>query len=125
ESSSSSRMAFAAPQGNAMREHGPPSPDRARDKEVPVPCFPFPARHLIVLSLLASLAGCQVVRQEPTLPAGQYLQHPPQYFPPSAPFPLSTENEDQESAAKAELAGNRIVAAPPLTLAPLPNEAMG
>jgi hypothetical protein len=32
-----------------------------------------------------------------TLPSGYYLQHPPQYFPPSPAFPLSRELAGMEA----------------------------
>jgi hypothetical protein len=41
--------------------------------------------------LLSSVAGCQTWVAGMTLPSGHYLQHPPQYFPESPPFPLSRE----------------------------------
>ena len=34
-----------------------------------------------------------------TLPSGRYLEHPPQYFPPSPPFPLTNELAAQERIA--------------------------
>jgi hypothetical protein len=40
---------------------------------------------------LAALTGCQTNVAGMTLPSGWYLQHPPQYFPPSPPFPLQRE----------------------------------
>jgi hypothetical protein len=40
---------------------------------------------------LAALTGCQTWTSGMTLPSGHYLQHPPQYFPPSPPFPLTRE----------------------------------
>jgi hypothetical protein len=40
---------------------------------------------------LGTLSGCQTWVGGMTLPSGWYLQHPPQYIPPSPPFPLTRE----------------------------------
>jgi hypothetical protein len=40
-----------------------------------------------------------------TLPSGRYLEHPPQYFPPSPPFPLSRELAQQQAIAAAGIDG--------------------
>ena len=48
---------------------------------------------------LAALTGCQTWVGGMTLPSGHYLQHPPQYFPPSPPFPLARELALQQGAA--------------------------
>jgi hypothetical protein len=40
---------------------------------------------------LAALSGCQTWVAGMTLPSGRYLQHPPQYFPPSPAYPLTRE----------------------------------
>ena len=45
---------------------------------------------------LAALSGCQTNVAGMTLPSGHYLQHPPQYFPPSPPFPLPRELAQQQ-----------------------------
>jgi hypothetical protein len=50
---------------------------------------------------LATLSGCQTWVAGMTLPSGRYLNHPPQYFPPSPAFPLSRELASQEAAAGA------------------------
>jgi hypothetical protein len=52
---------------------------------------------------LAALSGCQTWVPEAglTLPSGHYLQHPPQYFPPSPPFPLTRELAQQQATAAA------------------------
>jgi len=47
---------------------------------------------------LALLSGCQTYSSSQTLPSGRYLEHPPQYIPPSAPFPLPRELAAQEAA---------------------------
>jgi len=54
-----------------------------------------------VLLGLSAASGCQTYNMETgmTLPSGFYLRHPPQYFPPSPPFPLSKELETLEEAA--------------------------
>lgn len=63
------------------------------------------------LALLA-LSGCQTWVAGMTLPSGRYLQHPPQYIPPSPPFPLSRELASQEAAAAAALPGGAVGALP-------------
>ncbi|MFO0866396.1 MAG: hypothetical protein U0744_17420 [Gemmataceae bacterium] len=67
-----------------------------------------------VLVALSVLSGCQTYNMETglTLPSGHYLRHPPQYFPPSPPFPLSKELETLEEAT------NRVNA--PRPAVPLP-----
>lgn len=42
-----------------------------------------------------------------TLPSGYYLDHPPQYVPPSPAFPLPRELKSQTDAAAAYQAGQR------------------
>ena len=64
------------------------------------------------LALLA-LSGCQTWIAGMTLPSGRYLEHPPQYIPPSPPFPLSRELASQEAAAAAALQGGGAVPLPP------------
>jgi hypothetical protein len=41
--------------------------------------------------VLAVATGCQTWTSGMTLPSGHYLEHPPQYFPESPPFPLTRE----------------------------------
>lgn len=48
---------------------------------------------------LAALTGCQTWTSGMTLPSPRYLEHPPQYFPPSPPFPLARELAAQEAIA--------------------------
>lgn len=48
---------------------------------------------------VTALSGCQTWTSGMTLPSGHYLEHPPQYFPPSPPFPLPRELAAQERAA--------------------------
>ena len=51
-----------------------------------------PGRGLAGLGLaLLALSGCQTWQAGMTLPSGRYLEHPPQYIPPSPPFPLPRE----------------------------------
>jgi hypothetical protein len=59
------------------------------------------------LLLLAGLglilvSGCQTWIPEAgiTVPSPYYLKHPPQYFPPSDPFPLQKELRSLEEAQK-------------------------
>jgi hypothetical protein len=54
---------------------------------------------------LSALSGCQTWTAGMTLPSPRYLEHPPQYFPPSPPFPLARELASQEAAAAAAAAG--------------------
>ena len=51
---------------------------------------------------LTFVAGCQNSPMDAgiTLPSPWYLQHPPQYFPPSPPYPLSNELNGLEDAQK-------------------------
>jgi hypothetical protein len=62
--------------------------------------------------LVAALTGCQTWTSGMTLPSGHYLQHPPQYFQPSPPFPLTRELATMEGAGPPGL--------PPGVGAPLP-----
>lgn len=50
---------------------------------------------------VALSAGCQTWTYSSgmTLPSGRYLQHPPQYIPPSPAFPLQRELATQETIA--------------------------
>src|SRR5262249_32803645 len=52
--------------------------------------------------VLSFVSGCQTWVPEAglTLPTGDYLRHPPQYIPPSPPFPLSRELATLERAAQ-------------------------
>src|SRR5436305_3264083 len=54
---------------------------------------------------LTTLSGCQTWVAGMTLPTGHYLQHPPQYFPPSPAFPLARELASQEAIASQALPG--------------------
>ncbi len=59
-------------------------------------------RRLWMVSLglaLTAGSGCQtwVPGAALTLPSPHYLEHPPQYIPPSPPFPLSRELASQEA----------------------------
>ena len=60
-------------------------------------------RLLVLAGLgLALLSGCQTWVPEAglTLPTPHYLQHFPQYLPPSDPYPLPKELRSLEEAAK-------------------------
>jgi hypothetical protein len=74
---------------------------------------------------LAALAptGCQTWTGGMTLPSARYLQHPPQYIPPSPPYPLSRELAGQEATAAAAAAGGVPGPAVPLP-APVPPPAV-
>jgi hypothetical protein len=56
---------------------------------------------------LGLLGGCQTWVPEAalTLPSGRYLEHPPQYIPPSPPYPLPNELRSLEEAAAQQAAG--------------------
>jgi hypothetical protein len=70
---------------------------------------------LVGLSLaLGSLSGCQTWVAGMTLPSGRYLEHPPQYFPPSPAFPLTRELASQEAIIAAPAPGAGGVPAVPL-----------
>jgi hypothetical protein len=45
---------------------------------------------------VALLSGCETWTSGMTLPSPRYLDHPPQYFTPSPPFPLSNELAQQQ-----------------------------
>jgi hypothetical protein len=49
-----------------------------------------------------------------TLPTPRYLEHPPQYFPPSPMFPLSRELAYQERVAAQPAPGAPVGPAPGL-----------
>jgi hypothetical protein len=53
---------------------------------------------------LTALSGCQTWVAGMTLPSARYLQHPPQYFAPSPPYPLQRELASQERTAAEALA---------------------
>lgn len=59
---------------------------------------------------LGATTGCQTWTSGMTLPSGRYLEHPPQYFPPSPAFPLSRELATMEKQ-QAGVAGAPV---PPL-----------
>ena len=65
---------------------------------------------------LAVLTGCQTYLPATgqTLPTPRYLDHPPQYFPPSPPFPLAREQAFMEAQAGAPVPGaGALVPLPP------------
>src|SRR5947199_5212858 len=72
-------------------------------------------------------SGCQTWTGGMTLPSGHYLEHPPQYFPPSPPFPLTRELAAQEAvaAAPAPGAGGVGVLPPPVPVPPVGGPPMG
>jgi hypothetical protein len=66
--------------------------------------------------LLIGTSGCQTHIGGMTLPSGHYLEHPPQYVPPSPFFPLSKELASMETGAN----NNQTAASPSALPAPLP-----
>jgi hypothetical protein len=79
---------------------------------------------------LTALSGCQTWMAGMTLPSPRYLQHPPQYFAPSPPYPLPRELAAQERiAADAALAeagvGAGAAVPPPAPVPPRPPEMGG
>jgi hypothetical protein len=68
----------------------------------------WPALGVIGLGLcLAAVSGCQTWVPVPglTLPSGHYLEHPPQYFPESGPFPLPREMSSMQEGAEPAAGG--------------------
>ena len=55
-----------------------------------------------VVVIMGLASGCQTWVPEAglTLPSQDYLKHPPQYIPPSPPFPLTRELNSLEKAAQ-------------------------
>jgi hypothetical protein len=77
---------------------------------------------------LGALSGCQTNVAGMTLPSPRYLQHPPQYIPPSPPYPLPRELASQEAiyAAPAPGAAPAAPLPPPVPVpAPGPGAAPG
>jgi hypothetical protein len=66
---------------------------------------------------LTILTGCQTWTSGMTLPSPRYLEHPPQYFPESPPYPLTRELASMEAAAAGQAPG---AAAVPPAPAPAP-----
>ena len=63
---------------------------------------------------LAALSGCfQTWTSGMTLPSGRYLNHPPQYIPPSPPYPFPREQASMEAAAVAARQGAAPQGLPP------------
>jgi hypothetical protein len=69
---------------------------------------------------LLGLSGCQTWVAGMTLPSPWYLQHPPQYFPPSPPFPLSRELAGQEAIAAQAVPGTVAPLPPPVPVPAIP-----
>ena len=65
--------------------------------------------NLLGVGFLAVLSGCQTWHPETgqTLPSPRYLDHPPQFIPPSPPFPLPKEMDTLQKAA-AQAAANAL-----------------
>jgi hypothetical protein len=70
---------------------------------------------------LSAMTGCQTWFPQAglTLPSGDYLKHPPQYFPLSPPFPLPREEARMEQIY-AIPPGPAVGAGPPPAVAPIP-----
>lgn len=62
--------------------------------------------------ILAAGTGCQTWVAGMTLPSGHYLEHPPQYIPPSPPYPLARELAQQNETAVAPLPGAEALPVP-------------
>jgi hypothetical protein len=69
------------------------------------------------LALLTAV-GCQTWTSGMTLPSPHYLEHPPQYFPPSPAFPLARELASMEAAAAGQPAGAPPAGAPVIPALP-------
>ena len=74
--------------------------------------------HAVLGLLLAAATGCQTNIAGMTLPSGHYLQHPPQYFPESPPYPLTRELASMEAAAAGQAPGPAAPPAAPVPAAP-------
>jgi hypothetical protein len=55
--------------------------------------------------VVVTVSGCQTNVAGMTLPSPHYLEHPPQYFPPSPNFPLTKELSRQEEIEAAPVPG--------------------
>ncbi len=69
--------------------------------------------------ILGTLSGCQTWVAGMTLPSGRYLEHPPQYFPPSPPFPLPRELAYQQAIAAQVPGAVAPAPLPPPVVAPV------
>jgi hypothetical protein len=69
--------------------------------------------HLWAAGFLVAASGCQTWHPETgqTLPSPRYLDHPPQFIPPSPPFPLPREMDSLQKATAAQAAA---LALPPI-----------
>ena len=64
--------------------------------------------------LLTTASGCQTNVAGMTLPSGHYLEHMPQYIPPSQPYPVPNElARQQQIAAQPTPAGGPLPPAVP------------
>ena len=64
--------------------------------------------------LMTALTGCQTNIAGMTLPSPHYLQHPPQYIPPTPPFPLARELAQMEGANAGGAGALPAPVAPPI-----------
>ena len=78
-------------------------------------------RHCLTVAslglVLGALGGCQtwVPTAGLTLPTGHYLEHPPQYIPPSPAYPLPRELATMEDINARAIRGARTSGSRPLT----------
>ncbi|MGE3806743.1 MAG: hypothetical protein AB7K24_18910 [Gemmataceae bacterium] len=74
---------------------------------------------LVLLAGFLGSVGCQTWVAGMTLPSPHYLEHDPQFFPESPPFPLTREMATmQEQQNAAQQAGGQLPAAPPAPVVP-------
>jgi hypothetical protein len=73
-------------------------PERIATAPRPLPPPPCPAPGVVagMAAGFGELCGCQTWAEGMTLPSGRYVNHPPQYFPPSPAFPLTREPAPQQ-----------------------------
>jgi hypothetical protein len=69
---------------------------------------------------VALLSGCQTWTSGMTLPSPYYLEHPPQYFPPSPPFPLPNELAQMQRNLAGPVPGGPGALPAPVPVQPLP-----
>ncbi len=68
-------------------------PERIARAPLPVP----PTCPGTVAAAVGEVCGCRAAAAGMTLPSGKYVNHPPQYVPPSPAFPLPRERATQEA----------------------------
>lgn len=77
-------------------------------------------RLLLPALVLSVLAGCQTYTPSSsmTLPSGRYLEHPPQYFPPTPAFPLPRELAMAQAPTAPQAPAGVPTVSPPTVLQP-------